>query len=79
MKHSVPFFFDHIPGLPSEAIYPFRNATSPPMPGWTRYAVTVQFDDGAASVESVCVDVVAKPAGVVLTVDGSAKYEFSDK
>lgn len=78
MKHTVTFYFDHIPGLMSEAIFPFRNAKRAPGRGWTRYSVTVEFDDGSMGVESVCIDGEPKGA-VVLTTDGTAKYEYPDR
>ncbi len=78
MKHTVSFYFDHIPGMASESIYPFRNEIRQPLEGFRRYHVTVTFDDGALPVESVCLD-AGQVAGVALTVDGSAKYEFPDR
>lgn len=80
MKHTVTFYFDHTPGIEESAIYPFvaNKYAQAPLPGWTRYRATVQFDDGAANVESTILD-AATPVGVVLTVDGSAAYTFPDR
>jgi hypothetical protein len=82
VKSNVTFFFDHIPGLASEAIYPFRSATRPPLDGWTRYSVTVEFDDGSMHVESSCIDAPFKQnkdGFVALTTDGNAAYVFDSK
>lgn len=80
MRHTVTFYFDHIPGMLTSAVYPFVASAHvhPPSDGWKRYRVTVEFDDGARDVESTILD-AATPVGVALTVDGSAKYEFPDK
>jgi hypothetical protein len=78
VKNALRFYFDHTPGMDLGAVWPFLHARNPPLPGWNRYSVTVQFDDGSMNVESVCLDGEPKST-VVLTLDGSAKYEWDER